>query len=411
MIDLLHLRIPLKSESCISLADGSAVCDLDKYARYDGLTIRSQRGYENGQSVSFYEGHAFESLPSSYSGIAVCLRARGHVSFPQPFLEVKFSPAKILQGHNVFGLDSVRLGFTECLHVISHTWSGLFGDLDLNNAHVLQLDITYSARFDSPALVHQAKKALEDAGQGSVRRTRSYDSSVYWNMNSSHSVKKVYEKGAEVEREFQKYEKELKKSPNCERIKRVYSALDSVREYSKNLLRFEASIKKRFLEKYGIPTNIIDLIKREKIETDIYQKLWETSFDPIFKSLEGLTMPSVDENKICEKIDLIYTTQSASGRINRRKATAVRSFYFEVKARGLDAVKQSMAESTFYDNLNCLKNIGLSRAFIQSLGSANANVVPLVRAITINFEDQFPADYQAPKLQFLNNYYDNVRAI
>src|SRR5690554_5383720 len=153
MIDLLHLRIPLKPTACILLADDSAIVDLEKYAKYDGITIRSQRGYQDGEQFTFYEGHAFESLPSSYSGIAACLRSRGHVSFKHPFLEVKFSPAKILQGHNVYGLDSVRLGFTECLHVISHTWSGLFGDLDLNNAHVLQLDITYSARLDRKSVV------------------------------------------------------------------------------------------------------------------------------------------------------------------------------------------------------------------------------------------------------------------
>lgn len=400
MIDLLHLRIPLKSEAVTLASDGSRFCDLSRFTKSDGLILRSQTTYESGSLVKLYEGHSFESLPSSYTGVACCLRSVGHVSYPEPYLEVKFSPAKILQGHNVFGPDFIRLGFIEALAVITSSWPDLASCLDVIHSDVLALDVTYSAYFDSPSMVHQAKVSLETAGSGHSRRgKRVYDTTVYYGQGSSYSVKKVYEKGPEVESQIQDMTKALKRDPENIQVKNTLSSLKSVLSYSTHLLRFEATIKRRMLEKYGISSRVYDLIKNEKSTPGIYQFLWSKSFEPVMKSLEGLTMSSLDETEICKRIDNKFTTYSESGRVNYRKARAVRSFFFEVQSRGLKAVQDSMAPRTYYDNLKALKSVGLSESAIRSLNSDNKNVIPLVRVINVDFEKQYPDNYTTPQLK------------
>lgn len=400
MIDLLHLRIPLKSEAVTLASDGSRFCDLNRFSKSDGIILRSQTTYESGSLLKLYEGHSFESLPSSYTGVACCLRSVGHVSYPEPYLEVKFSPAKILQGHNVFGPDSIKLGFVEVLAVITSSWPDLASCLDVIHSDVLALDITYSAYFDSPTMVHQAKRSLETAGSGhSNRGKRVYDTTVYFSQGSSYSVKKVYEKGPEVENQISELKKLLKREPENIQLKNTLSAHKSVLSYSSHLLRFEATVKRRMLEKYGISSRVYDLIKNEKTTPGIYEFLWSKSFEPVMKSLEGLTMSSLDETEICRRIDNQFTTYSDSGRVNYRKARAVRSFFFEVQSRGLQAVQASMAPRTYYDNLKALKSIGLSDAAIRSLNSDTKNIIPLVRIINVDFKKQYPDNYIEPTLK------------
>lgn len=157
---------------------------------------------------------------------------------------------------------------------------------------------------------------------------------------------KIYEKGPEVENQIKETQRKLKRDPDNISLINTLSSLKSVLSYSTHLLRFEAGIKKRYLEKFGIPFLIRNLIKAEKTTPHIYQFLWSKSFEQILKSLEGQTMTTLDETQICKNIDNKFITYSDNGRQQTRKARAVRSF-FEIKSRGLIAVRDSMAPRTF----------------------------------------------------------------
>ena len=50
----------------------------------------------------------WESLPSSYSGLALKIYDSNNMGPPR--LEIKASPAKVMQGHNVFGSTDIETG-------------------------------------------------------------------------------------------------------------------------------------------------------------------------------------------------------------------------------------------------------------------------------------------------------------
>ncbi|NMU24571.1 replication protein, partial [Vibrio parahaemolyticus] len=61
---------------------------------------------EDGNTSISSLRHPWESVPSSYTSIAMKV-FQGSGFRPNACVELKCSPAKILQGHNVYGSDSL----------------------------------------------------------------------------------------------------------------------------------------------------------------------------------------------------------------------------------------------------------------------------------------------------------------
>jgi II/X family phage/plasmid replication protein len=396
MLDMIRARIPFKLEALSEVWHGDEFyLNLRDYL-CDGITIRNQISDDGfGNIAVCYESHAFESLASSYSGVAACIRSKGHRLYRTPYLEVSASPAKILQGHNVFGLDEFLPGWFEMLAVIGNTWPKVFSHLDIAKAELLQIDITYSARMRNYAECQKVMESLRLGVSGHVKTDNSYETSQYFNHGSDKTSRKVYLKYPEVVNQISKLEKTVisESHPRYEYL----NILKSVLPYSQTLVRFEAVIKPKLLKDMGIPRGCMDFGQMLLKNPAMLKDMFDRSFKPVFESFRGLTMNRYDDNAVIEKIMSTYGS---------RKSSAVIGFFHGMKALGgysnfHDLVRSGKyPRQTFYDNVAALKAIGLSRAYLNSLGSNTANVVPLIKSISIDIGDQLPSDYVRPKLKF-----------
>lgn len=429
MIDKLELRIPFKHDVCIYANDRSnaVLPSFDKYILQDGLETRTSRSSDDGISIAeSYETHSYESLASSFSGVAFCIFPKGNGGHPFPYVMLKCSPAKILQGHNVFGFDDPKLGFLEMVAVLLNNYPTLFDDLDIVQSELMQIDCTYFSRFENQALAEHCIKALATTSNGQIKARSSFATSVYWNScgrdatsSGAHIVRVAYLKLPEVLNEINDLEKITKRKnfvsinpkdgkplkPTVEKQRTLdrLKALYSVKDYCVGMVRFEARIKARKLRDSGIPTNMIKFIEfSSKRNSNLIEDLWHLGFDKIFETFEGLTIVKTDDKTILESIEKNLVTVSASGRVNRRRSDAARGFYFELKSMGYDHVKRTTRPQTFYDRLNSLIECGLSKNFIQSIENHSSNVTPLIREISINFGNQAPDNYVIPELRVAN---------
>jgi II/X family phage/plasmid replication protein len=328
---------------------------------------------------------------------------------------LKCSPAKILQGHNVFGFEDPKIGFLEMLGTLLESYPTVFNDVDILRAELMQIDCTYFSRFETQDIAEQAIKALSTTSNGQIKGRSTFETSVYWNTvggssgrsGGSHITRVAYLKQPEVLNEIAELQKIEKKKTfkfldpatqkrTLDRLK----SLNSVKDYCTGMVRFEGRIKARKLRDSGIPTNMIKFIKfcSDRKESTI-QDLWHMAFDPIFKSFEGLTLMKTDDKSILEAIEKNLVTISDSGRVNRRRANSARGFYFEIKSLGFDHVKRTTRPRTFYDRLNSLIECGLSKSSIMAMENNTDNVVPLIREIIINFGLQTPSNYEIPELK------------
>lgn len=421
MIDKLELRIPFKDSQVVFSPDRSSAIlpSFDKYILNDGLETRSKRSSDScGGIISSYETHSYESLASSYSGVAFCISPKGNGGYPFPHVMLKCSPAKILQGHNVFGSENPKTGFLEMIAILLNQYPTVFNDLDIMKSELMQIDCTYHARFENQSIAEQCIKALSTTSNGQIKGRSTFETSVYWNTcggssgrsGGSHITRVAYLKLPELLNELQELEKIRNKKTfdqlDVKQIKRVLArikSLNSVKDFCIGMVRFEGRIKARKLRDSGIPTNMIKFIKycSDRKESTI-QDLWHMAFDKIFETFEGLTMDKTDDQSILNKIESHLVTFSASGRINRRRANATRGFYFELKSMGYEKVKATTSKSVFYRHVNSLIECGLNKAFIQAIENNQSNVVPIIREISINFGTQTPSSYVEPVLKVAN---------
>ncbi|MFH4122272.1 phage/plasmid replication protein, II/X family, partial [Acinetobacter baumannii] len=64
------------------------------------------------------------------------------------------------------------------------------------------------------------------------------------------------------------------------------------------IMRFEARLKKRWLERAGIPTNLFELIRFQRENPEILQALWTKATHSIFEALRGQTMKLTDDKSV-----------------------------------------------------------------------------------------------------------------
>lgn len=424
VLDKVELRIFFKDSAVQFSSDGDSaiIPSLKDYIVKDGLTTRSQNTYDEDLGViSSYETHAYESLPSSYSGVAFNIRPRGCGStIPFPHVMVKCSPAKILQGHNVYGHENLRLSVLEMISILVTSYPYISGDLDLSTAEISQIDVTYSSKASSPIHAEKILEAFSKISTGQIKSRSSYEGTVYFNRASkgdrsgTHVERVVYLKDKEVRKEI----KEIEKITSSKKFlgfsdndKKTYvrrlSALNSVYEYSKNLVRFEGRIKARKFRDIGINTNVWSMIKLSETDKTFFKKLWHLAFDKLFETFEGMTLEAYDHQSILQSFETLVTVDS-KGRVDRKKSDAARGFYFELSSLGYELMFQRVREGTYprrtwYNRINYLKEAGLSKAFITNI-SGTPNVIPLIREITVDFGSQVPHDYVEPRLIVGSNF-------
>jgi len=346
---------------------------------------------------------SYDSLPTSFTGIAWKLHLETNNIVP--YVVIKCSPAKILQGHNVYGSISLKLGALEMLTHFQLAYPDLEPMLNFKDARVSQLDITASAVMPNADALDEAIKILKNTSSGQTKaRFNAYQNTANWcAANSKHKRNKAYGK----EKEFFEQLKDLTKKArrgdkNAARCVEVMSD-PKLQEFVKNRLRFEASILKHFFEKQNVSDNLWELIHFQESnflrEKCVFTEWWKTAFADIFNALEGQTMQLNDDDAIYDKLCQFHQSVTRGGNISFTKADRLLGFYRAIRDDGYEKVKQRYGKK-FYKSLDDLLVVKFcSKSDLQNLKSFSDDpdrIHSVLNVINVDFANQRPIWYEEP---------------
>lgn len=375
---------------------------------------RKTMGFYAGYALSLY-GRLQDQLshvlvsekPSSFTDMAFKFFDTGRNCLP--YVELKASPAKLLQGHNVFGSDDIAQGAYEMLGLLVESYPKLCSVLDFTNIEVLHIDCTFSSRLPNQNLVQPVLDFLANCGSGHRKaRHVKYANYVTWGNDKASIRAKAYGKFEEVKNQMAKMQSLANKGDA--RSKSVYFAMNKAFAFAESLVRFEARITKTYLSKNGYPTNLWDLINYQKANPTLIKSLWDIAFNPVFNTLKGEHMAFKNDFDIEQLLREKLKTITSTGRISYTKANNAMAFYRTIRDKGFKQLHQEMqngilAERTFYHNIKLLTDCGISRSHLQNLHESDkAKIVPFVRMVEINFNEQTPADFIEPVSKYAHYF-------
>lgn len=420
MIDKLKISIPFKREfvtntrmsktgECIEYVD-----IIECSRRGIGLEAKSVHytgaALDNRYEVSDLR-HPYESLPTHFTGMA--FKIFQGTTWRSPCIELKCSPAKILQGHNVFGSTSIALGADEMFGAFIETYPDVWEMLDSANATLDAIDATYSARVKNELHAKQVIHCLKNVSNNQMRKSvrNEHETTCYFTAGSRHCDRKAYLKYPEFNKQLSNL-RSLQERGVTE-FDRVIDVMSDPKliNFARNLVRFEAGAHRRYLDAMGIPKNLFEAIKFQyQYEQDgksLIQDIWKKAFTPMLQALEGQKMNIFNDEEVHANLRDKFVRTTPKGNKSFAKADRIFRFYRSLVSDGYDSVKQSYsAPRTFYDHLNDLLSVGFSKAQLQNLqGHGKDNVVPLVQVIDVDFTNQRPDWYVEPKVgHFANRY-------
>ncbi|MGY5581454.1 phage/plasmid replication protein, II/X family [Vibrio cincinnatiensis] len=425
MIDMLKISVPFKPEYLLESSQNSQ----GESVSYVDIRECSRRGIGLEAKVVHFTGesalddievsnlrHPYQSLPTSFTGMA--FKIFQGTSLRDACVELKASPAKILQGHNVYGSTNIITGAYEMLMALYNSFPYFAEMVDFTRATLDAIDCTFSARakteLQAKQVINQLKSVANKQMRASVRNE--HETTCYFSRGSRHVDRKVYLKGFEFNRQLNQLRALQEKGDHSnDRVIDVMSDPKLI-NYARNLIRFEAGAKRRYLDEMGVPKNLFEACKfqyeYEKDGNCLIKDIWSKAFSPLLEALEGQKMNIFNDDEVHNKLKALYGKLTPKGNMSYSKADRVFRFYRSLVSDGYNAVKDSFsARRTFYDNLNLLLDAGFSKAQIQNLqGNGKDNVVPLLQVIEIDFSQQRPSDWVEPKAGDITKLYglDNV---
>lgn len=412
MIDLLKLSVPFKDEFLTRTTElsgrSTAYIDLDECSRR-GLTM-SARSYEyevRGDLLVTGLTHPYTSLPSSYTSLA--FKIWQGAANNDAHIELKCSPAKLLQGHNVFGTECLETCASEMLGTFCGALPEIADMCDIHRTDLEWIDATYSARVNTEHEARQVIDALKHVSNRQLRAsTNSKDTTAYWNKSNGktqagrHKELKAYLKHPEFQAQLKSLRKQFANGDKS--ILPLISVMEDSRlqQFSENLIRFEGRAKQRFLERMNIPRNLFDAIRyQKKFESEnnqsLIQYLWSEMFKDLFEALDGQKMKVYSDEQVLKKLRMAYQRVTPKGNVSYTKADKIYGFYRRITNEGYQNVYKTMASSTFDRQLKDLMAIGFSKAQLQNMSSDESNIVPLIQVINVDFAQQRPDWYVEPE--------------
>ncbi|ODS04725.1 phage/plasmid replication protein, II/X family [Vibrio scophthalmi] len=420
MNDFLLFKFPFRKDVVLVMGD-CGFLDFEALAKKTGLKISAgsiEFAVNAGKGSDVHDLYCpYQTIPSSFTEIA----CKAFDSDPRantywPYLELKASPAKVMQGHNVYGSESLRLGVEYMLDALATSQPELFDLLDVGLGEIVRIDCTYSISMKSKDVLRQTLKALGNISNRSIRPARNvdYDSSVYFNKASKNSPDTgrtkelvIYSKSDEVEAQARELERKKRKD-NTSRYDKVLDALNNpeLRQFASCRLRFEGRAKKRFIMREVGSCNIWKVIRHaEQFEQingyPFCEYLFKSLFKDLFDAVSGEELEIYNDDKIKQLLRLTYQTTTPKGNISYATADRIYGFYTRLCDRGWSEVKGAMNKASFYRNVKELQAIGLSRADLQQLSEGER--MPLSQILTFDFDKQRPADYVEPVSPFADS--------
>lgn len=344
----------------------------------------------------------YDSLPSSYTDMAIKFYDKGINTLP--YLELKASPAKLLQGHNVYGSQSIEQGAYEMLGLLVSVYPQLCQYLDFTKIEVLHLDATFSARLPHQNQVQPVLDFLGNVGKGHRKATyKAHENYCRWGNQGASISAKAYGKYLEAKSQLADLEKRALKGDA--RAKSCAIALYKAYPFALALLRLEARITKTYLTKNGYPSNLWELIDYQKQNPNLLSDLWNIAFKPIFEALQGEYMHFNTDFEVEQLLRSKLVTYTKTGKPSYVVANNAISFYDLLAKKGyqqlLTEVRNGFySERSFYHNMRLLQEVGISRSHLQNLHAQDNKVIPFVQLVQIDFSKQTPDDYIEPVSQY-----------
>ena len=407
MIDLLTIKIPFVESIVAMSPDGeSGLIDLRECQKRGcrmaaGDVVFTDNDYRlDAENICLAEVsaliHPFESLPSSWSTLAFKVRAGGQNYYP--YIELKASPAKLLQGHNVYGTCNVMLCIDSLITAFCYALPDMAEILEFKNAELAQIDCTFSAHLSTESDSRNVIHALRNISNGQTRGAKSaFDTTAYFGKGSRHKRLKAYLKQFELQDQTNKAQANYEKTKS-QVYKNQLEAMTApeVQEFAKNALRLEASVMPRMLKRLGIPTNIWAFeTYSESFDGCLIQQLWKQSWSDIFKTFEGATMRTYSDTEIHENLKQHFKTETKNG-FSFSKADRLFRTFRMMKHEGWEEVKATMPKATFYRTIEDLTKV-VPKAYLQNLQATASNVVPLIRFVNVDFSKQHPSNWVEPQ--------------
>lgn len=401
MLDHLCINIPFESSFYSLDSEGKYFfIDVDPHSLEIPLASRSVNKNDDGSVTASALFHPFESVPTHFTGMALKVFFDSAYA---PYVQIKASPAKLLQGHNVFGSDSIEQGAMEMLGFLNVAYPLLSRMLDIPKAWLSHIDVTYSARLKDEFTAKKVLQFLSNVSNGQTRLSnKRYDSTVYWGGQTSRLVNhKCYLKYEEFLAQFEE-QKHLAQFNNKSAM-RVVEVMSDIRliNWTVGLARFESRLKKRWLERNGVPTNLFELIKFQRSNPDLLQTLWTKATSNIFDALRGQSMKLTDDTSVLKAIENSDVVLTNTGKVSQTRVRNLFAMYCLVREKGIQELKETYSKASFHRLIADLIECGFSKAYLQNLHDEKAsNIIPFIKLVEIDFNQQLPDWYEPPVSQF-----------
>jgi II/X family phage/plasmid replication protein len=337
--------------------------------------------------------HPWERIPSSHEGMAFKVFDHRFDALECFYIEIKASPAKLMQGHNVFG----SVDFCDCalrlIVLLSAAYPALVEKLDFSSWFLAQIDITYSSRAKSEKESKAFINALGNVSSGQTKSRSGYDGTAYFGRKNSRLKKiKVYAKHSEVLQTIEKKKKQKAKKDDF-----VFS--EPILDFSEGLIRWEVSLYHRYFERLGISCYLSDIIQNNTFSSENLQNFWGLGTADLFKALKGQEMKVIDDNAVLVELrSKFLRTSKKTGKTSTTFADSVFRTYINLRRDGWENVKNLMAGSTFKDHVRTLCQCGLSRAALQNMNGLDdgSKMVSFAEFTNVDFDAQHP-DWHEPE--------------
>jgi len=335
--------------------------------------------------------HPWERIPSSFEGMGFKVfdtrYKGGNEAF---FIEIKASPAKLMQGHNIFG----SVDFCDCalrlIVLLCKTYPFLASKLNFSSWHLAQIDITYFSRAKNDKEAKRFINALGKVSSGQTKSQTGYDGTAYFGKKNSRLKKiKVYAKHPEV---LATIEKNRKK-------KDVFKYSEQLLDFSKGLIRWEVSLYHRYFQRMGISCDLSEIIQNNTFSSEKLRHFWGLGTADLFKSLKGQEMKVVDDNAVLNTLRAQFSkTSEKTGKISTVLADSVYRTYSSLRRDGWDATKSLMDIRNFNRHVKHLCECGLSRAALQNMNGLDdgSKMVSFADFMDVDFDVQHP-DWFVPE--------------
>jgi len=433
MIDHLRIHLHLKrppsglsfpqNDSCIHSSQNGSFgwCQPEKM----GVPVSADFD-EKGDLLTLR--NKFQSVSSGWSGMAfkvhpntACLKGF------YPYIEIKASPAKLYQAHNVYGTDNLEYCVNVMLETLFKTYPHLERYIDLRASEIRHININYFVKVQSHSIAKRIIGFLSNVSGGQSKGGNSYPTSHYWGGKTTNKdAENPFEMKSDIRHKsnkcYLKYEElqfrvgEFLKSGHSEELKQKFFLVNAALHHTTaGTVRFETRLKDRFLHSQGVPLNLHLFIDESKKRPGLMNELFNKSFKDIFKALEGQKMTILDDESILNKLKMVFQKTTKKGNISYTLAERYYSTYQLIKSHGYGYVKNHFSRATLHRHEKAFHQIGLSRAYLQNVGSKDyeqANVIPFAQLVEIKFDEQSVPDSELPPVNFdISKYRSHLRRV